>query len=130
MKRALPYLITTIVGAIVSVIVICVGRVWTIVETREIFGLLSNAFFVPGVLIAGVGLIIFASNGGAFYMLGYGMHMFVNKFRRDLSKRKYKDFYEYQEEKKKKKIKFGFLLAVGGAFIVLAVVMIIVYYCI
>ena len=33
-------------------------------------------------------------------------------------------------QKKKKKIKFGFLLAVGGAFIVLAVVMIIVYYCI
>lgn len=126
----MPYLITALVGAVVSVIVICVGRIWTIVEAREIFGLLSNAFFVPGVLIAGAGLIVFASNGGAFYMLGYGAHVFIDKFKRDLSKRKYKDFYEYQEEKKKKKLKFGFLLIVGGAFIVLAVIMIIVYYCI
>lgn len=129
MKRALQYLITALVGLVISVIVICVGRIWEITAMRELMGLLCNAFFVPGVFILGAGIIVFASNGGAFYIVGYGMRVFIDKFRRDLSKRKYKDYYEYQEEKKKKKIKFGFLLIVGGAFLLVSVAFIIAYLC-
>lgn len=129
MKRALPYLITSLVGAVIAVVIVCAYKIWEISDVTQIMGTLSNAFFVPGVLIAGAGLIVFASNGGAFYMLGYGAHVFVDKFRKDISKRKYKDFYEYQEEKKKKKTKFGFMLIVGVAYIAVAVAFLIAYYC-
>ncbi len=89
--------------------------------------ILSDAFFVPGVLLAGVGLIIFASNGGAFDMLGFAVLLFFNLFRKDVNKRKYKDFYEYRQAKKDKKRSMAFMLITGLIFIAIAVIFIIVY---
>ena len=40
----------------------------------------------------GVGLIVVASRGGAFDMLGYAIRMMIDVFKRDVKDRKYKDF--------------------------------------
>lgn len=126
-KRLLPYLITAVIGAAVAVPIICLRGIWTL-PVREQMGILSDAFFVPGIIIAGAGLIIFASNGGAFDMLAFGAIMFFNLFRKDLSKRKYKDFYEYRQAKKDKKRDMAFMLIVGVAFMVIAAIFLILYY--
>lgn len=126
-KRILPYLITFLVGAAISVAIICGKQVWTAESGKVVMQILSDAFFVPGVLLAGVGLIIFASNGGAFDMLGFAVLLFFNLFRRDVNKRKYKDFYEYRESKKDRKTSMAFMLIVGVVFIAVAVIFLIIY---
>lgn len=132
MKKALPYIITAAVGAAaVILIVFAVYHIHTIPATREnaqrLMMMLSNAFFVPGVCIAGVGLIIFASNGGAFDMLAFGIIRFFDLFRKN-SKGKYKDFYEYRQSKKDRKTRMSFMLLVGLAYIAVAAIFLICYY--
>lgn len=125
-KRILPYLITALIGAAAAVLVICLKSVWAL-PVRERMGALSDAFLLPGAILAGVGLLIFASNGGVFDMLAFAALMFFNLFRRDMSKRKYKDFYEYREAKKGKHRDMAFMLIVGLVYIAVSVIFLIIY---
>ncbi len=127
-KKALPYIISAVVGIIIFIVIICVQTIWNADGTQEVMGLLSDAFFVPGVLLAGAGLIIFASNGGAFDMLAFAVIRFFDLFRRDVKNKKYKDFYEYREAKKGNKRNMAFMLLTGLVFIALAGIFLIVYY--
>ncbi len=62
-------------------------------------------------------------------MLGYAVRLFFDLFRRDVTKRKYRDFYEYKEAKKdKQRSSILFLLIIGCALIVISVVFLILYY--
>lgn len=126
-KRILPYIITAVIGIAITVAIICSKQIWAADGTKIVMQILSDALFVPGVLLAGVGLIIFASNGGAFDMLGFAVLLFFNLFRKDVNKRKYKDFYEYRQAKKDKKRSMAFMLITGLIFIAIAVIFIIVY---
>ena len=128
LKKAIPYITTAIVGLIIFIIIICTKKIWDEEETYAIMQILSDACFVPGVLLAGFGLIIVASNGGVFDMLAYAMIKFFDLFKRDPRNKKYKDYYEYSESKKDRKRKTSFMLIVGAVFIVLAVIFLIVYY--
>lgn len=126
MKRALPYIITAVVGALIVVAVICGQQIWAAESTRIAMQILSDAFFVSGVVLAGVGLLIFCSNGGVFYMLSYAVIRFFDLFKRGV-KGKYKDFYDYTESKKDKKRSFGFMLIVGLVYLAVAVAFLIAY---
>ncbi len=127
-KKALPYIITGIIGVAIFITIICTKQIWNEQTTKAVMQVLSDACFVPGVLLAGVGLIIFASNGGAFDMLAYAAIKFIDLFRKDCKNPKYKDFYEYREAKKGRKRGMAFMLIVGAVFIALAVIFLIVYY--
>ena len=127
LKRAVPYIVSATVGIVIFITIICAKKIWNADETYETMQILSDACFVPGVLLAGMGLIIFASNGGVFDMLAYGMIRFFDLFRKDPRNKKYKDFYEYREAKKGRKRSVAFMLIVGCAFIALAVIFLIVY---
>ena len=127
LKKALPYIISAVVGIAIFVIVICVQQIWNAADTAQTMQILSDACFVPGVLLAGIGLIIFASNGGAFDMLAYAVIRFFDLFRRDVRNKKYKDFYEYREAKKGKKRGMAFMIIVGAVFIVFALIFMTVY---
>lgn len=129
MKKILPYIITAAVGAVIAIIIMFARyNIHTAPDAVTVMHILHNAFFVPGVCLAGIGLIVFASNGGAFDMLGYAVRMFFDLFKRDLSKRKYKDFYEYRQAKKGKKRSVAFMLIVGLVFIAISVIFLIIYY--
>lgn len=125
MKKALPYLITALVGALIVVTVICANSVWNIKDTVGLMQLLSDAFFVAGVSIGGIGLLVFVSNNGVFDMLGYAIGMLLTV----LSKhRKYRDFKEYRDAKEAKgKRSSAFMLIVGLAYTAVAVAFLIAF---
>lgn len=130
-KTLLQYSITTAIGIIIAVVIMAAKGLFTGAETElvGIYRVLADAFFVPGVIIGGVGLIVFASHGGVFDMLGYAVVMFFDLFRRDVTKRKYRDFYEYREAKKdKSKWSITFMLVVGLVFIAVSIVFTVLYY--
>ena len=127
LKKAVPYLISAAIGIIIFTVIICTKKIWNVKETFEVMRILSDACFVPGVVLAGFGIIIFASNGGAFDMLAYSVLRIFDLFKKDARNSKYKDFYEYHEAKKGRKRSNAYLLIVGIAFIFLAVIFFIVY---
>ena len=128
LKKAVPYVVSAVVGMVVFTIIVCTKKIWNYDDGKQVLRILSDAFFVPGVILAGVELLIFASNGGAFDMLSYAFIRFCDLFRRDVRNKKYKDFYEYREAKKDKKRGMAFMLIVGVIFIALAGIMLIAYY--
>lgn len=127
-KKLLVYGISAFVGVAIVVISICAKQIWAQPSTVEVMRILSDSCFLSGILLAGLGLLIVASNGGAFDMLAYAVRVFFLRFKRDINKRKYKDFYEYREEKKGEKRSMAFLLIVGLVFIALAILFLVLYY--
>ncbi|MGN0814599.1 MAG: DUF3899 domain-containing protein [Candidatus Coproplasma sp.] len=128
MKKALKYIISVAVGLVAAVIIIFTRDITGQENVKNVLTILSDAFFVPGVILGGVGLLVWATSGGVFDMLAYGVITLFDTFRKDISKRKYKDFYEYRQAKKGENRNVVFLLLVGLAFIAVSAVFIIVQY--
>ncbi len=124
----LRYLIAVAAGAVLAFTVMAARGIFAEDRTQEIMRLLSDAFFVSGVVLAAVGGILFASNGGLFDMFGFAALLFFGLFKRNVSERKYKDFYEYREAKKGKKRSVAYLLLVGIGYIALAALFLLLYY--
>jgi len=120
-KAFLPYLICIAIGAAVSLVIILAYQIWNM-KTVEQIRLLGDAFLVAGVLLAGVGLLVFASNGGVFDMLTYAVIRFFDLFRKNVKNPKYKDYYEYREAKKGRRKKMAFMLIVGLGYVAIAVI--------
>lgn len=117
MKKFWKYFITALVGLVAALLILVLKGTY-----------LSDALFVPGVLLLGVGTLLFASNGGAFDMLAFGVIKLLDLYKRDLTKVKYRTFYDYRQAQKDKKRSFDYLLIVGAAMVVVASVFWIVHY--
>ncbi len=98
----------------------------------EMMKILSNAFFVPGVLFVGVGSIIFVSNVGYFNLFDFGFKQLFNQFgpkeKRKAFREKYPDYYTYNKEKQKERAQYTFILFPGIFFILLAVLFTVLFY--
>lgn len=122
MKKLIKYLIVIGVGLAIFAFVVLTRNIFSQTEIRKIYIILSDGFFIPGVLITCFGLLVFTSNQGSFDMIVYGLQMFINKFRRNINARKHKSFYEYREAKREDKKSFGYICLVGLCFIALSAV--------
>ena len=127
-KTALRYGITAFIGLLFAFFAALIQGVFKQNETTVLMKILCNAFFGSGVILAGVGLLTMATEGGAFDMLSYAVVLIFDLFRKDVTKRKYKDFYEYRQAKKEKKRSFSYLLITGAIFIAVSLVFLIPYY--
>lgn len=126
LKKILSYAIPSLMCAAVAVAILAAKG--SFLKTgQSLMGDLCDAFFVPGVITAGVGALIFATNGGAFDMLAFGIKKLFDLFKRDLTKVQYRTFYDYRQAQKEKKRSFASLLIVGSAFVVIATVFLIIY---
>ena len=95
--------------------------------------LLSDGFFVAGVLLGGSGVIGFASCKGTFDMMGYGMKVTVNTvfswmIPQDSDLGKKEDFIEYRDRKASTRKDPKPLMLVGGTLILLGLVFYAAYY--
>ncbi len=126
-KNVLRYLIAGSVAILFALAIMASKDLLAQTDESVILQILSDAFFVPGVCFMGVGLIVVASRGGAFDMLGYAIRMMIDVFKRDVKDRKYKDFYEYRQAKKEKKRSIAYLLVVGCVMVIIAAFFLIAY---
>lgn len=127
MKKILKYLITFALGSLVVFVVLFSKDTFHQTETLNVYRDLCDAFFVSGAIMAGLGLLVFASNGGTFDMLSYGMIRFFGLFKRDVTKVKFRTFYDYRKAQQEKQRSFGFILIEGCVFLAVAVVFLILY---
>ena len=127
-ERLLKYGITAAVGLAAALIIMAAKGVFTQGDAVKVMHILSDAFFVPGVIIACFGALVLVSNGGAFDIFAYGAHIFFSLFKRDVTARKYRTFYDYRQSRAEKKRSVAFILVVGLAMVAVAAVFLIVYY--
>lgn len=131
MSNFYKYLITSLAGAAIVIIIVFTHGILQADTTSAAMQILVDAFFVPGVLFVGFGLIVVASNGGAFDMLSYGVSLIFVLLKKNIKERKYKDFYEYSQakkEKRKDKASIAFILVVGLVLVAISMVFLALYY--
>ena len=125
--KLLQYGITTIVLSLFALLIMYMNDLFKLTDSQEIMKILTNAFFVPGVIGVCFGLLVVISNDGMFNIFSYGMQSFINLFRKDRSKIKYKTYYDYKEAVKDNKKPYGFLLLVGLDFVAISMIFMIIW---
>ncbi len=128
MKSKLPgYIIATAAGLAVSMLVLYTYDFLSMETAAQRLQCLSDAFTLPGVLLLAVGSLMWISQQGTFDFFGYVGKTVVDLFRTRAEHVRYGDYI--LEKREKRKIGgFGFLLITGAAFMVIAVVFLVLYY--
>ena len=126
MRGFKKYLITLLTGFALVALILWSKDIFSQTEPKAIFHILTDGFFVVGVLMTCVALLIFSSNEGSFDILVYGVSSFLDMFRKT-SLKKYETFFDYRESRADKKLKFGFMLICGLFFLAISFVMYYLY---
>ncbi|MCM1289864.1 MAG: DUF3899 domain-containing protein [Corallococcus sp.] len=126
MKKVLYYLIPFLICAIIVVVFLAAQGSYSKTGKGLVVDV-CNAFTLSGAMMTGVGLLVFVTNGGAFDMLAFGFIKLVDIFKKDLTKVKYRTFYDYRQAKSEKKRSFLHLLLIGLVYLAVALVLLIVY---
>lgn len=127
MKRLKKYLILIAIGcACVPLIGIWRG-LYSAEEAKDVLRALCDCFTIPAVMLIGVGLILFCSNGGAFDMLSYGVQSLWYVLRSDEKRKQRPSFTEYREKRQSKRAEFIPYLIVGCSFLVVALILLLCY---
>ena len=122
------YLIAIAAELVMAVIVGVVREIWKAEGVAGVLADLSDAFFVPGIVMLGIGVLIFAVNQGIFNGVAFGFKtigrtLFASKNEKILEE----SFYEYNTRMKEKKIEYKYLLLVGAVFAVIGILFSVIY---
>jgi len=116
-----------IAAAVGAAVAICVyyTRYNLLIEQEDIlhpaFQALSDACFASGILLACAGGLMWITNDGLFTIFSFGISCLFSVFhRKDSDIRRKQTFAEYKASKLEKQVPFGFLLLVGGTFLLLS----------
>ena len=126
MKKWLQYLIITGINIllVLGVMLIQEGFAQT---GQELLKVKCNAFFVPGMCTLGLGILIWSTNGGTFDMIAFGVIKLFDLFKKDLTKVKYKTFYDYRKAQQEKQRSFSAYIVVGAVFIAVSILFLVLY---
>ncbi len=126
MKKSIKYFVTIGCGLILALIVAFSNDLFAQTKNSVIFRILSDSFLVSGVVIAGLGLLLFVSNEGVFDGLAYGFKVLFEMFKKHPTPVK-QTYYDYRVEKGRNKVSFGFMLICGGAFFAICIIFLVLY---
>lgn len=125
--RLLKYGITGIICLCLAVFY-CVARDFPQLTLVEKYRTLCDAFTIPGLLCLCVGVLIWASNDGIFYGIGYCLDV-ARKALIPGGRRKMEKYYDYVMRHKEKAVSgYGFLFICGGVCMVAAIVFMALFY--
>ncbi len=123
------YVITTAVALAVGAMIALSRGIFQEDEIDMVITIISDAFFIPGVLLLCIGLIVYASNEGLFLSISYGFkaigRTITAKKDEKLMNEKYHEYYARQIQKKSKCKHF---LIVGAVFVVVSLLFVIIYF--
>ena len=123
------WLISVAAGAAIALIYLRSQNGFSAPDSQTFWHILCDALFIPGILLTGLGLLVFAANGGTFDMLHYGiqkaLRLVLSKEKRD---RYPKTFFDYRYAKNgKPPAPTAFLLVPGLLYLLGATIALILY---
>lgn len=121
------YLINLAVAAVMAMSGMLAWDLFAQTEPLAVIKILSDSFFLPGVLLVGASLIGWVASKGTFDMFGYTGHNFINMFKRD-SYLKHESYYDYKAKKDEKRKPFNIpRTLVGLGFLALGIIFTVIY---
>lgn len=117
-----------IIGLIVGLFEGPKENVTTDVWFKWLLTKLVDVFFIDGAIFVCVGGLMFCDRHGAYDTIAYGVREAIGVMFRSPEKRKYKDLYEYKKAKDANRPEFRYLLWIGLALLVPAIVSLILTY--
>lgn len=128
MKKSVAYFVDGLIVFVVASL-ICVQRgLFAAESATSAFHILSDGFFVSGILFAGIGLLGLAASKGTYDMLSFGFGRVFRNFIPTMNRDRYEHFYEYKEEKEQRKRKWTPTLTVCGSFALACSVLFLILY--
>lgn len=124
-KNIIKYLATALICLFISLLIASSRDLFSTDDKKVLYHILADSTFIPGVLMFGIGVLVFSSNEGTFDMIAYGVK---NAFLIIFSPRTSKEtFYEYRQRKSEVKKPYKPLLLVGIVFIIISIVFTLLY---
>ena len=84
--------------------VMMIKDVFSLTDAKSVFGVISDAFFVPGAILAGIGGLSRLGAAGAYDTFGYLFSRFAfhNIWVTGARRKKYDSLYDYKQKKDEK----------------------------
>ena len=126
MKKWLQYII---ISGVSLLIVLCVLLMQDAFQHsgKELLKNLCDAFFTSGVVTLGIGVLIWTANQGTFDMIAFGVIKLVDLLKKDLTKVKYRTYYDYRQAQQGKKHSFVAYLIVGSVIMAISILFLVLY---
>ncbi len=126
--KLIRYSVVTLICGIATLIICFAKDLFHQSDAKTIFHILTDAFFVPGVVMAAFGLLVFSTNEGTFDMLTYGVRRLFILISRHPKDEKYRTFYDYRQAQRENKHQFGYMIIVGVLYILISFIFLAFYY--
>lgn len=126
LKIILTYVISTIVALLIALLALLIRDFFQVVDLKEKFRLLADAFFFPGSLFVLFGALIALTNQGSLDALSYGVRKLFARMIPSLDKER-QNYTDYVLSKKRVR-GYYFLFIVGGAFLLVSIIFVILFY--
>lgn len=123
-KRS-KYIFAFLLACLFSILLLFYYKVFTLKSAKAIYGALANVFFVPGMVLFCLGLLIFSTNEGVFRMIAFGVKKAIKII--FTSKKDEKDYYQYNLEKSEEKAPWFHFTFVGIIFIIVSIIFSVLY---
>lgn len=121
MKKRWNYLICATLILVVALFMSLQKGLFSAGTAGEVFRILSDSFFVPGIVFVGCGLLGFAASKGTYDMVSFGVGRLMRNFVPVMDKHKYDDFYRYKQKRDEEGRSWKpYLLISGGVAVLLA----------
>lgn len=106
----------------------CGLRDFPAMTAAEKYRTLCDGFTIPGLMLLCVGALLWVSNDGFFYGLGYCLSV-ARKALIPGGRRKMEKYYDYVQRHSQKKITgYGFLFVCGGVCMAIAIIFLVLFY--
>ena len=128
-KRLISVGINAGIGLLLAVAIVLWRGIFRAQSAQEVFGDLSDGFFIAGLVLGSVGALYCIASTGFFDIFSFGGHTFLAHFVPRMNteeNRKYYNFKAARAEKRKPPLRIT--LFVGLAFVALSAVSLAFYY--
>lgn len=126
--RVKPWLIEAGIGLLVFMAVAIWRGVFGTDDITVVYKGLSDAFFVPGAFMLGIGILSFCASDGMFDIFGYGVKSLKTLFTPFGRDDEHLRYYDYKQEKASRRGKPKYRsMIIGLVFIAGAVVCLLLY---
>ena len=108
------YLISGAIGLVLAFLIMWARGLFQTISKLERYRIMSDGFFVTGILMAGFGCLIYVSQNGAFDAIRFSIQSFFSFLRSKETRDKYVSYADYTASlAEKRTISCGFLIIPG-----------------
>lgn len=124
------YLVTISAAGALAVYILYYKGIFHMTAQVDIYRILCDAFFVPGILLTCLGVLVEIANSGFFYIFGYSTRLFFDHFtKKKKFRHEYDSYFDYTTTKRKmKKAPTSFVLKTGILFMGISAVFAVLFY--